>query len=42
MHGETLEFVKAVELMGKKYEKVESFKYVGSVMTSLSEIETEI
>jgi len=25
--------VKAIELMGKKYEKVESFKYLGSVMT---------
>jgi len=28
--------------MGKKYEKVESFKYLGSVMTSLNDIETEI
>jgi hypothetical protein len=34
--------VKAIELMGKKYEKVESFKYLGSVMTSLSDIETEV
>ena len=33
---------KAIELMGKKYEKVESFKYLGSVMTSLSDIETEV
>jgi hypothetical protein len=28
--------------MGKKYEKVESFKYLGAVITSLNEIETEI
>ena len=28
--------------MGKKYGKVESFKYLGSVMTSLNDIETEI
>jgi hypothetical protein len=28
--------------MGKKYEKVESFKYLGSVMISLNDIETEI
>ena len=28
--------------MGKKHEKVESFKYLGSVMTSLKDIETEI
>jgi hypothetical protein len=34
--------VKTVELMGKKYEKVESFKYLGSVMTSLNDIETEV
>jgi hypothetical protein len=34
--------IKAIELMGKKYEKVESFKYLGSVMTSLNDIETEI
>ena len=34
--------VKVIELMGKKYEKVESFKYLGSVMTSLNDIETEI
>jgi hypothetical protein len=34
--------IKVIELMGKKYEKVESFKYLGSVMTSLNDIETEI
>src|SRR5215469_18256230 len=34
--------VKEIELMGKKYEKVGSFKYLGSVMTSLNDIETEI
>jgi len=34
--------VKAIELMGKKYEKVESFKYLGSVMTSLNDTETEV
>jgi hypothetical protein len=34
--------VKVIELMGKKYEKVEPFKYLGSVMTSLNDIETEI
>jgi hypothetical protein len=28
--------------MGKKYEKAESFKNLGSVMTSLNDIETEI
>jgi hypothetical protein len=33
--------VKETELMGKKYEKVESFKYLGAVMTSLNDIETE-
>jgi len=33
---------KAIELMGKKYEKVESFKYLGSVMTSLNNVENEI
>jgi hypothetical protein len=31
-----------IEWMGKKYEKVESFKYLGAVMTSLNDIETEI
>jgi hypothetical protein len=34
--------VKEIEWMGKKYEKVESFKYLGAVMTSLNDIETEI
>ena len=34
--------VKEIELMGKKYEKVESFKYLGAMITSLNEIETEI
>ena len=34
--------VKEIELMGKRYEKVESVKYLGAVMTSLNEIETEI
>ena len=34
--------VKTIELMGKKYEKVESFKYLGSVMTGLNDIETEV
>jgi len=28
--------------VGKRYEKVESFKYLGLVMTSLNGIETEI
>jgi hypothetical protein len=34
--------VKEIEFMGKKYEKVESFKYLGAVMTSLNDIESEI
>jgi sorting nexin-29 len=34
--------VKEIEFMGKKYEKVESFKYLGAVMTSLNDIDTEI
>ena len=34
--------VKEIELMGKKYEKVESFKYLGAMITSLNEIKTEI
>jgi hypothetical protein len=34
--------VKVIELAGKKYEKVESFKYLGSVMTNLNVMETEI
>jgi hypothetical protein len=33
---------KTIELMGKKYEKVESFKYLGSVMTSSNDINMEI
>jgi hypothetical protein len=39
-HNENI--VKVTELMGKKYEKVESFKYLGSVMTSLNDTDTEI
>ena len=34
--------VKAIELMGKKYGKVEYFKYLGSVMTSVNDIEIEV
>ena len=34
--------VKEIELMGKRYEKVESLKYLGAVVTRLNEIETEI
>jgi hypothetical protein len=34
--------VKVIEWMGKKYGKVESFKYLGSVTTGLNDIETEI
>ena len=34
--------VKAIDLMGKKYEKVESFKYLESVMTSLNDTEIEV
>jgi len=34
--------VKESELRGKKYEKVESFKYLGTMITSLNEIKTEI
>ena len=34
--------VKEIELVGKKYEKVESFKYLGAMITSLKYIETEI
>ena len=33
--------VKEIELMGKRHEKVESFKYLGTVMINLNEIETE-
>ena len=31
-----------MELMGKKYEKVESFKYLEAMITSLNDIEIEI
>ena len=34
--------LRVIELMGKKYEKVKSFKYLGSVITSFNDIETEI
>jgi hypothetical protein len=34
--------MKVIELMGKKYKKAESFKYLGSVMTNLNDIETGI
>jgi protein-arginine kinase activator protein McsA len=34
--------VKETELMGNKYEKVESFKYLGAMIISLNDIETEI
>ena len=34
--------VKKIELMGKKYEKVEPSKYLGAITTSLNDIETEI
>ena len=34
--------IKTIELMGKKYKKVKSFKYLGSVITSFNDIETEI
>jgi hypothetical protein len=33
---------KEIVLMGKKCGKVESFKYLGSMMTSLNDIETDI
>jgi hypothetical protein len=33
---------KTIKLIGKKYEKVESFKYLGSVMTSSNYTNTEI
>jgi hypothetical protein len=33
---------KVMESVGKKYEKVESFKYLGSVMTSSNDINMEI
>jgi hypothetical protein len=34
--------VKESELMGKKYEKVEAFKYLKAMITSFNDIETEI
>jgi hypothetical protein len=34
--------VTEIELWGKKYEKVECFKYLGAMITSLNNIETEI
>jgi hypothetical protein len=34
--------VKKIELMGKKCKKVKSFKYLGAVMTSLNDIETQL
>jgi hypothetical protein len=34
--------LKETEILGSKYEKVESFKYLGAVITSLNELETEI
>jgi len=33
--------VKEIELRRKKYGKVESFKYVGAMITSLNDVETE-
>jgi hypothetical protein len=33
--------VKETELMGKKYEKVEAFKYLGAKITSLNDIERD-
>jgi hypothetical protein len=37
-----MEKVKEIELMGTKYEKAESLKYLWAMITSLSDIETEI
>jgi hypothetical protein len=34
--------VKEIEIMGKKYGKIEAFKYLGATMTSHNEIGTEI
>jgi hypothetical protein len=34
--------VKEIEIMGKKYGKVEAFKYLGATITNHNEIETEI
>jgi hypothetical protein len=33
--------VKEIELMGKKFEKVESFRYLGAMITSLNDIESD-
>jgi hypothetical protein len=33
---------KETEIMGKKFENVESFKYLGSLVTDLTEMEIEI
>jgi hypothetical protein len=33
---------KKIEIMGKKFEIVESFKYLGSLVTDLNEMEIEI
>jgi hypothetical protein len=42
LHRQVGNKVKEIELMGKKYEKVEYFKYPGAMITSLNDIETEI
>jgi hypothetical protein len=34
--------VKEIELMGKKYEKVKSFKYLGTMITSLKSIRLKV
>ena len=34
--------VKEIELMGKKHEKVESFKYLGAMITSLNDIKLRL
>jgi hypothetical protein len=34
--------VKEIELMGKKYEKVESFKYLAAMITSLNPLNAEL
>jgi hypothetical protein len=33
--------LKETKILGNKYEKVESFKYIGSVVTNLNEMETD-
>jgi hypothetical protein len=33
---------KKIEIMGKKFENVESFKYISSLVTNLNDIEIEI